>query len=172
MRFNVSQLLKAAVATSRQHELEEDISAIDPDLEPIAPLVGMVRFLRTTDGILVTGRLHTEVRVPCRRCLQGFCHSIDLSLEEEFRPSLDVNTGAALPPEDGEDSVTVVDSHHMLDLTEVVRQNLVLATPMSPLCDPRCRGLCPHCGANLNTEPCACSDQKGDPRLAVLRQWS
>ncbi len=172
MRFNVSQLLKEPVGSCREHELEEDISGIDSDLAPVTPLVGMVQFLRTSDGVLVTGRLHTVLRVTCRRCLQEFELGIDFSLEEEFRPSVDIETGAAVQFEDGEDSVTRIDSRHMLDLTEVVRQNLFLASPISPLCAPQCRGLCPGCGANLNNEACTCGYTESDPRLEVLRQLS
>ncbi len=170
MRFNVAQLLKSTVGTTRQYEIEEDISGIDADLEIVQPLVGKIRLLRTADGILVTGRLHTEVRVSCRRCLKSFSVPIDFTLEEQFRPSIDVYTGAALPVEDGEDVVTRTDLHHMLDLTEVVRQDLLLAMPISPLCSQDCQGLCPRCGADLNTETCTCQDEQIDPRLEALRQ--
>ena len=39
---------------------------------------------------------------------------------------------------------------------------------MKPLCRPDCRGLCPHCGCDLNIEQCDCKDEQLDPRLAVL----
>jgi uncharacterized protein len=52
----------------------------------------------------------------------------------------------------------------------VIRQNLLLALPVSPLCDPHCQGLCPECGADLNKGPCSCQREEGDPRLAVLRE--
>lgn len=170
MRFNVAQLLKSAIGTTRQYEIEDDITGIDADLEVVKPLVGKIRLLRTTDGILVTGRLHTDVRVSCRRCLKSFDLPVDFALEEQFRPSVDVYTGTALPAEDGEDVVTRTDLHHMLDLTEVVRQDLLLSMPMSPLCSQDCRGLCPRCGEDLNTEECTCQDEEVDPRLEALRQ--
>jgi uncharacterized protein len=170
VRFNVAQLLKSAVGASRQYDLDEDITGIDTDLDVVEPLVGKVRFLRTSDGILVTGRLHSGVRVACRRCLQSFSLPVDIDLEEHFRPSVDINTGAAIPVDSDEDALARIDWRHMLDLTEVVRQNLLLAIPMNPLCSPQCRGLCPHCGANMNSEPCTCRSEEGDPRLAVLGQ--
>jgi uncharacterized protein len=170
MRFNVAQLLKEPVGASRQHEIEDHITGIDSDLEPVKPLVGKVRFLRTSDGILVTGRLHTEVLASCRRCLQTFDVPVDFDLEEEFRPSVDVSTGAVVSVGIGDSDHTTIDAHHMLDLSEVVRQNLVLAIPMSPLCSSHCRGLCPGCGADLNLGPCTCRHQEGDPRLEALRE--
>lgn len=170
VRFNVAQLLKSAAGASRKYHLNEDIADIDADLDVTEPLTGKVRFVRTDDGILVTGHLQAEARVPCGRCLASVAVPVEFDLEEEFRPSVDILTGAALPVEDGEDKVTRMDGHHILDLTEVIRQDLLLALPVSPLCNPHCRGLCPECGADLNKGPCSCQREGGDPRLAVLRE--
>ena len=169
MRFNIAQLLKSAAGASREYDLNEDITGIDKDLELAEPLVGKLRFLRTGNGILVTGHLQTAVRLPCRRCLKPLVVPVVFDLEEQFRPSIDVFTGAILPVEGTEEEATRTDWHHMLDLTEVVRQNLLLAVPMSALCSPQCRGLCPDCGQNLNEGPCGCRREEGDSRLAVLR---
>jgi uncharacterized protein len=169
MRFNVAQLLKAAPGTSREYELDEDISAIDKDIDVSAPLVGRVKFLRLGEGILVTGRVRTRVRVPCRRCLADVEVPVELQLEEQFNPSIDIVSGRPIPLEDGQEEATRTDERHMLDLTEVVRQNLVLALPMSALCKEECRGLCPACGQNLNDGNCTCQPAGGDSRLSVLR---
>lgn len=170
MRFNVAQLLKSEAGASKEYELNEDLAGIDENLDVTSPLTGKVRFLRTDSGILVTGQLRTEVSVPCRRCLTPATVPVEFHLEEEFRPSVDILTGSVKPAEDGEDESTRVDEHHILDLTEVTRQNLSLAAPLAPLCSANCRGLCPGCGANLNEEACTCQREEGDPRLAVLRE--
>ena len=170
MRFNVAQLLKSPAGASREYDLNEDIAGLDKDVEPTKPLVGKVRFLRTGNGILVTGRLNSEVRMPCRRCLLPAVVPVHLDLEEEFRPSINIVTGTELPIGDDEDAATRTDEHHILDLTEVVRQGLLLAVPMSAVCRPDCNGLCPSCGANLNESACACEPEQEDPRLAVLRE--
>ncbi len=169
MRFNVAQLLKSSVGASREYELDEDVAGIDADLDVVEPLIGKVKLLRTGNGILVTGRAHTVVRMPCRRCLMPTKVPVDLELEEDFHPSIDIITGAELPLQDEEDEACRTDEHHILDLNEVVRQGLWLALPMSALCRPDCRGLCPNCGANLNEGACDCQPEEWDPRLAVLR---
>jgi uncharacterized protein len=170
MRFNVAQLLKSPAGASREYDLDEDITGLDKDLDATKPLVGRVKLLRTGTGILVTGRPSSEVRVPCRRCLLPAVVPVHLELEEEFRPSIDMATGIELPLGDGEDAATRTDEHHILDLTEVVRQGLLLALPMSAVCRPGCKGLCPSCGTNLNESMCACEPEHEDPRLAVLRE--
>jgi len=169
VRFNVADLLKSVAGASRQYDLNEDIAGIDKDLDIVKPLVGKVRFTRTSNGILVTGHVHTGVLIPCRRCLTPVTTPIELDLEEEFRPSIDIATGTVRSVKEDEDEATRTDWHHILDLTEVIRQDLLLAIPMSPLCRPDCQGLCPNCGANLNEGPCGCQREEGDPRLAVLR---
>jgi uncharacterized protein len=168
--YNVAGLLKSESGAQRVFSVDVDISGIEPDLVLAKPLTGEVRLLRTDSGILATGRMQTEIRVPCRRCLEPLTASVDIELEEEFRPSVDISTGATIALEEGEDDVTRIDDRHILNLTEVVRQNLLLATPASPLCRPRCQGLCPTCGANLNEEPCSCQRKEENPGLAVLRE--
>jgi uncharacterized protein len=170
VKYNVAQLLKSPAGATREYELDEDITGIDASLDVVSPLGGKVRFVRTGNGILVTGRLRTEVRVPCRRCLQPTPVNVTLQLEEEFHPSIDLITGAVVKPEPGEDEATRTDARHMLDLTEVVRQNLLLTLPLAPLCNSGCKGFCPECGANLNEGPCGCSHESDDPRLAALRE--
>lgn len=170
MRYNVSQLLKGPTGSVRQYKLHEDIGALEPHLAPLSALDGAITMTRTGDGILVKGALHTTIEVACRRCLELFATPLRFNLEEEFKPTIDITTGVKVPLlEDGEPA-TRIDGHHILDLSEVIRQDLLLTLPMYPVCRSKCKGLCPHCGQNWNEAPCACSLEEIDPRLAVLKQ--
>ncbi len=56
-----------------------------------------------------------------------------------------------------------------IDLDPIVREQVLLALPLSVLCEDDCKGLCMVCGQNLNEEECGHSGQKQiDPRLAKL----
>jgi len=57
-----------------------------------------------------------------------------------------------------------------LDLAPLIRELLWLAIPMKHLCDLECKGLCAHCGADLNEESCECELMRVDPRLAPLKE--
>ena len=57
-----------------------------------------------------------------------------------------------------------------IDLEPVFREQFVLAVPFAPLCREDCKGLCPHCGTNLNLEQCSCSEPMEDPRWAALKE--
>jgi DUF177 domain-containing protein len=169
MRFNVSQLLKSPTGTTRDYKIHEDISTLDPAIVPLSTLDGEVTTIRTAEGALVTGDLHTTVELACSRCLELFAMPVRFSIEEEFRPSIDIITGAKIPLTEEDEAATRIDARHTLDLSEVVRQDLLLALPMYPVCRSKCRGLCPHCGQNWNEAPCDCTLEEIDPRLAVLK---
>ena len=59
----------------------------------------------------------------------------------------------------------------LLDITEPVRESLLLAVPLQALCREDCRGLCPVCGADRNEGDCGCDTTSVDPRLAALKQF-
>jgi uncharacterized protein len=174
VQFNVAQLLKAPSGSSRKYDILADVSLIDEDIRTVGPLSGSVELRRTSDGILATGQLQIKVEMTCCRCLEPFSLTVDFYLEEEFYPSVDIFSGGQINREDAEspeeDEATIIDEHHILDLSEVVRQNIVLAAPMHPVCRPDCAGLCSQCGHNLNEDPCGCHEEVIDPRWAALKK--
>jgi uncharacterized protein len=170
MPYNVSQLLKSQTGTIRHYKIHEDVANLDPAITPLSTLDGEITMIRTADGILVTGDLHTSVELSCSRCLDVFARPVRFSVEEEFHPSSDILTGAKIPLTDEDEPETRIDVHHILDLSEVIRQNLVLALPMHPICRSKCKGLCPNCGQNWNQAPCECTAEEIDPRLAILKE--
>jgi len=167
MRFNVAQLLKRATGSSRRYQMREDVEAIDPGLIIREPLVGQIEMVRTADGILVRGELTTAVELQCDRCLEPLLQKVEFKIEEEFHPLVDTSTGAQLPCDEEE---MRIDEHHILDLTELIRQSTFLALPMHPVCRLDCLGLCDRCGQNLNEGPCDCKESIVDPRLETLRK--
>ena len=169
-QFNVAQLLKQPSGTRRVYDIDtSEVPPLDDDLKVITPFRGQVRFTRVGIGILVTGELETTVELECTRCLTAFQTPTWFEIEEEFRPTLDIQSGAKLPQEPDQDAATLIDQRHILDLAEVVRQNLLLSLPPSPVCRSDCQGLCPHCGQNRNEGSCDCDTEIIDPRWAVLK---
>lgn len=170
MRYNVSQLLKDHIGAMRNYPIRQDITDLDPSLKPLTDLNGNVDLIHTNDGILVRANLHTSAELTCSRCLTQFSMPVRFKIDEEFYPLTDINSGARLPlPEDVDLSATI-DSNYLLDLSEVVRQDLMLALPLVPLCRNECKGLCAICGQNWNEGDCECDDGELDPRFAALQQ--
>lgn len=172
MRYNVAQLLKGPTGGARKYELKEEIDDLDPELTPLRPLTGSVTLMRTTQGILVTGKLRTRLEGTCKRCLEACSVKVELRLEEEFYPVVHI---AEAPvdetPEEERDEALRIDERHTLDLREVVRQGIWLVLPMEALCRPDCAGLCPRCGGNRNLGECQCEQVPIDPRWAALQAF-
>ncbi len=126
---------------------------------------GEIRFTRAGDTVWVDGAVGTTVTLTCGRCLRTFEHRLVGAFREGCRTAA---TGATLRPRDGGNLILTL-AESMLDVTEVVRQHLLMAPPMVPLCRPACRGLCPVCGADRNEVACGCVPEEMDPRLAALR---
>ncbi len=167
MDMNVSQLLRDPIGSTRDFKIDEliDISSDGKSHK----IQGECRLLRTRRSILVSCQLDTEVELSCNRCLGKFLQPLKIKFEEEFFPTLDALSGAPLP-EPEESSAFTIDEHHTLDLTEAMRQYILMAIPMKALCKQDCAGLCPTCGKNLNEGPCNCPKQNTDPRWSKLAE--
>ena len=165
MQINVSQLLREPIGSTRDYQINE-VADISGDGKGCL-FKGECSLLRTQRSILARCALSTEVELTCSRCLSLFHHTLALNFEEEYLPTVDVISGAPLTLPEESDAFSI-DEHHILDLTEGIRQYTLLATPLKPLCREDCAGLCPNCGHNLNRGPCACPAQGIDPRWSEL----
>lgn len=170
MFHNVAQLLKEGIGATRQIQISGDLLDIDEYNMGPTHVEGQALFLRTETGILVTAHVCVNLVQVCRRCLELTRREICFDLEEEFVPSIDIRTGLRLPIADKDSPELVIDEHHILDLTEVLRQHVVINGVGFGLCREDCKGLCPQCGHNLNLGPCRCMSSDIDPRLAILGQ--
>jgi uncharacterized protein len=157
MQINVAQQLKSAIGSVRDYDVSETIDVTGDGNGSLVQ--GRVSLTRTDRGILVKGKLESEVELGCSRCLNLFNCPIIINIEEEYFPTIDMVSGARLPVPDEPGSFTI-DERHILDLTEAMRQCTLLAIPMKPLCREDCAGLCPNCGHNLNQGPCSCPPQE------------
>lgn len=184
MQFNVAQLLKEPIGSSRHYELVDDLVDLDPELDILGPLVGNLELVRIHSGILARGELSTAVRVGCNRCLEPLVEQVRFELEESFRPLTEVRTGRFIMPDefegeeaDREDEALLINEQHILDISEVVRQNIWLAMPMIAGCNWEGEGECPNWlnyieqvqeeigGAAGHQEP---GEETVDPRWAAL----
>lgn len=163
MQTNVAQLLKAPVGSIRTFLVDDTLS----ESSTAYHVKGELTLIRSTNSILVQGRLYTQTKIACSRCLRPFTLKLPLKIEEEFFPTIDIVTGMKLPKPEDPGSFTI-DEHHILDLTEAIRQYIVTAIPMKPLCREDCAGLCDICGKDLNLGNCDCHQQEMDPRWAEL----
>jgi len=170
LQFNIAGLLTGPKGGTRSYDLYipvSELDQLDDGFDVVAPFRGHARFLWTNERIVALVSGDTAVTMQCSRCLEPFEQPIHIEIEEAFAPSVDMATGLPIHIDD-EDEALLIDEHHILDLSEILRQSILLALPMTPLCKPDCKGFCPICGANLNYETCTCQDEEIDPRWAAL----
>jgi uncharacterized protein len=146
-------------------ETDAEVPVTDPalaDLEtaPTRPVLVSGRLMAAGTGTYYwAGRVRTQVRATCRRCLEPVLVDVDDPVRLLFTEDEDIDDPAAviLPPRAAE-----------IDLGDAVREALILAIPEFPLCREDCRGLCPRCGADLNQGACRCPPA-ADPRWGALQ---
>lgn len=167
LQFNVAQLLKSLVGTTRSYDFELD-GPLQLDDTVAYDVRGRVKFTLTNFSILAHGAASALLELTCARCLESFRTPVEVQFDEEFEPSIDIATG--LPAEGlKNDNAFVISANHTIDLGEALRQHLLLAVELVPVCDPACKGLCATCGANLNNGPCACPPAEEPSPFAALQ---
>jgi len=166
----------------RLHEIkfQEEYPHLDlgPDIRQNAPVhtSGRAVLLREHHGkkheiedIRVVGEFSARLELSCARCLDPIICDLDKVFDLLYRPQ-----GA----DAGRDELTVTQAEadigyyvgEGLHLEDVLREQVLLAVPLKAVCRDDCRGLCPHCGRNLNLESCDCAEADADPRWAGLEQ--
>jgi uncharacterized protein len=128
-----------------------------------------LRLESVMEGVWVSGTADIEVEAECARCLEPVEWGETLEIAQMFEYEATDARGAVLPPSDGEDDADELPVIHddLIDLTEVLRDAVVLALPLAPLCTADCPGLCPECGIPLAEAPGHAHEQI-DPRWAAL----
>ncbi len=165
MEFNVAHLLKEPVGTNRDYAVYSTLES--PEETSGSVVQGEARLARVNQGILVNASLMVSAACLCSRCLQDFNTLLELRLSEVYIPTVDINTGADLHAKEEAAPFFLLNDHHELDITEAVRQSVIVALPMKPLCKEDCAGLCTYCGMNLNLG-CICESNELDPRWLPL----
>jgi uncharacterized protein len=167
--WNVAGLLTDLPGSDRTYPIDGVTIGLPDELALAEPVSGQVRLTRTNRGIVADARLRTTLAGECARCLRPATTPVDLRIDEEYLPSLDLATGAPVSTDDEPDALRLTD-HHELDLEPSVRDAIVLAEPIAPLDRPDCPGLCIVCGLPLDEGAHDHPDEDLDPRFAALRE--
>lgn len=116
----------------------------------------------------VSGQIETDVNLECARCLTEVEQHLKFSFAAAF-VAPENYTGAKEAELNGGDLDVSIVENDRLDLTELVREQILLNLPEQVFCREDCRGLCPACGADLSRADCGCDRQEIDPRWAGLK---
>lgn len=155
--------------------LSGDSSSLTLDFQGLNELKSLevvVRIQESGEEYFCQGTVNATVNIECSRCLNGFDKEIDSSLDfiacaESLHAKVDEKDVL-----DTEDYAYFTGGDIQADITDVLRQAIILSLSLKPLCSDDCQGLCSQCGVNLNEQQCSCKTEKIDPRWEGLKKLS
>ena len=156
LRLNVGFLIKSPIGTRRDFNFDfgkmrlgEDVSVIDFN--------GTARFDRTQQGLLLQGEFSAAADLECVRCLETFSQPLKWSFSDLYAfDKRNITDSGLLVPDDAQ-----------INLEPLLREYALLEFPISPVCKPDCKGLCPVCGENLNQTDCGHRPESESPFAAL-----
>jgi uncharacterized protein len=161
MHLYVGKLLDRPVGAHLDVNLQVGFQDLSDDLS-VESIEGKLTFLHTEEDIVGYGVLTVDVDAECIRCLESVRDTIEIGMDERFSSTATIAPG---------DQVSPIDANGYVNLRPILRDLVIVSTPMHVLCKPDCRGICPRCGTNLNHGQCDCGLDDVDPRLAVLKSY-
>jgi len=158
--------LRRGIGREATYEFRELVQPVELagetiEFEPAGVTLRLVSAGETIGGYF---RVSSGAHMLCSRCLKPIAVPIDVEFMVVYQQAPDESKVNESPDDD------VVFYHEdLIDVSEDLRQHLILELPMKPVCNPACEGLFPNCGKDLNDGECGCPKMDADPRMSVLR---
>jgi uncharacterized protein len=119
------------------------------------------------EDIRLVGNYSTMVEIRCARCLDPVDNTLAENFDLLYRPQGVDARGEEASISKAETEIGYYQGEGLL-LEDVLKEQILLALPAKQICSPACKGLCAHCGCNLNVESCSCASTVTEPRWAAL----
>jgi uncharacterized protein len=158
LRLNVGLLINQPIGSSRDFNFDYPKMKLGDDLS-LREFTGTACLNRTPQGLLLQADFTGDTDLECVRCLHSFDQPLKWSLTELYAfDKRSVTDSGLILPEDGH-----------IDLEPLMREYALLEVPISPVCKPDCKGLCPVCGEDLNKADCGHAGSGSDSPFAALK---
>lgn len=168
----------------------EELALTDADAVVRAPMSVSLELINADEMVAVTGVLEGTVVRQCVRCLKSYDDPLAFSVRAAFaregretkspghqQKPADAQKGRSVSPKQDfevEEEETEGDDWYFyrgdhLELGPMLREHIILAAPMQPLCREDCAGLCAQCGKDLNEGPCRCPAEPPTMGIRIIR---
>ena len=161
MRIDISKFTSGITEINKTAEPEEFKSPKYDLSEPLR-LSGKV-VIEETGQIWLSGTITAKIKQKCDRCLTEYIEVIE--------KKINLTLSGEVQEEQPEDSYDLFpNDSDIADLTKYISDTIAISLPNKSLCESDCKGICPHCGQNLNEGSCDCEFEEVDPRLEKLKE--
>lgn len=163
--FDISKFLEVTTGTSERFSFQGH--TVFDEITTSSEISGQIEIMRIEDGLNVkVNNLEIEVEFSCEKCLKPYPHKIKIDCAERvflFKTPTEI--------EDINDLFLVDLKKMQIDLSDLLRQEIILHFPSVRVCSKGCKGLCPHCGVNRNEKKCDCKEETPDSNkpLSILK---
>lgn len=140
-----------------------DIAYQGEDIRFDKPLYVKGMVVNGGEFIVLNVKVLGNASLLCGACTEPYNYTVDYEIQINLKPSLDT-----------EDPDIYVYTNNIIIMEDILVREFIHRLPMQRRCLSECKGLCPHCGINLNNEECQClGDDNGiiDSRLSILKKF-
>jgi uncharacterized protein len=131
--------------------------------------VGSAKVLENSGGeVRIEGSFSGVMEADCDRCLAVATFPLERKFDLFYRPTPEFREGDEIKIDEGEAELGFYEGTGF-ELSDVIKEQVLLALPMQRICREDCQGICPVCGANRNEVACDCHETKVDERWSALR---
>ncbi len=155
LTFKIGHLWGSPEGTTEKITLDAAVNYDPQEINAASHLTGNLMLIKLKEELsALVDNIALDIHVNCTRCIKPFIHTIKIAkAEREF---------LAHPPGklEDRDDIFLIDMKAMsIDLSEMLRQEIILHFPLVQVCSLRCKGLCQYCGKDRNKSICQCKDQ-------------
>lgn len=168
MRIEVDRLEELGGKFSQVYEVDS-LPLEDEDIRLTEPAEVRGRIRRSGKEVELRGELHAKIKSVCSRCLKPVELPIHAEFAERFVPAVSWRAEVQHELREEDLNLAVFDGE-AIELNDLVREEILLAMPAQVLCRDDCKGLCPICGVDRNTDSCQCERAGADSRWQKLRE--
>lgn len=152
-------------------EIRDESWFPDHEFKRTGPVLAIISLKRNgVDRVLLAGEIKTTLAFDCDRCLENY----SMDLDNNFKLDLEYSGSERVEPAEHEISSSEMDMLYLnepvIDVFEILNQQVFLMIPEKNLCLESCKGLCPRCGINFNTESCNCRQELRSSPFDILKK--
>ncbi len=155
-----------------QYEIQDPKWCLVSELSCEGPINANFTLRRSEEdqAVYMAGQANVDVRFTCDRCGEEFLHQLKTEYYYIFKQGVDDHLHLIEVECSEVDCQTIHLKEPVIDVSEILREQILLSVPERRVCEDDCKGLCPTCGTDLNQSRCKCSKDIPDSPFAVLKQ--